>query len=752
LQARAQGGEKALSFHEGLTIFGRQGQITWRVTSVIATIEGARLELVCEPASTCSGGLRKAQRHPRRRVVVNRAPETGNNVGGAAPSLSFRSRPERAGRVSWPLQLFNSTLLVLCAALLVFSTLHTPSPSFHFAEMQLGATVGAFALLLFMAYQQRQIRRAQTQLQDREELFRIISENAADMIALVGVNGQRIYNSPGYTKTLGYSAEELQSTSAFEQIHPDDRQKVIEAGTEARTTGVGRSLEYRIKHKNGTWRVLESTASPIRNARGEVEKLVIVNRDITERKRGDEKLARSASYDALTELPNRAHFMEHLRRTFDYGKSTPGYNYAVLFIDVDDFKKINDTMGHVIGDQVITEVGRRLIASLRRQDRGFRPVQQAEDPDPKVMHNLVARLGGDEFAILAAGMSDAGDALNIAKRIQETLAAPLVLNKHEVSISASIGVALSTIPHDLPEELLRDADIAMYRAKVLGKARCEVFDKEMHIRVMDRSKLEADLREALKRQEFRLHFQPIICLQTDRISGFEALLRWQRPGVGLVGPGDFIHVAEDTGLILPIGRWLLQESCRQMKRWQVSYPSDPPLTISVNVSPKQFAQANLIYESSLALQESGLNPNSLHLEITESMAMSNSAKTSHVLSQLKSLNIGISIDDFGTGYSSLDQLRRFPVDMLKIDRSFVSGMDVDHESFEIVRLVAMLAHNLGMKVIAEGAETAQQVNHLREIGCEFGQGYFFSKPLPREEAGALLESNYREARALAAKV
>jgi PAS domain S-box-containing protein len=682
---------------------------------------------------------------------VNSASEIGANVRAAVQSLGSRSPAEGNSRASWPLQLFNSTLLLLCAALLVFSTLHTPSPSFHFAKMQLAATVGAFALLLFMAYQQRQIRRAQIRLKDREELFRIISENAADMIALVGVNGQRIYNSPGYTKTLGYSVEELQSTSAFEQIHPDDRQKVIEAGKEARTNGVCRRLEYRIRHKDGSWRVLESTASPIRNARGEVEKLVIVNRDITERKRGDEKLARSASYDALTELPNRAHFMEHLQRTFDYGKRTPGYNYAVLFIDVDDFKKINDTMGHVIGDQVIMEVARRLTASLRRQDRGFRPLKPEEDLDPTIMHNLVARLGGDEFAILATGMTDTGDALSIAKRVQETLAASLVLNKQELTISASIGVALSSIPHDRPEELLRDADIAMYRAKVLGKSRCEVFDKEMHTRVVDRSKLESDLRDALKRQEFRLHFQPIVCLSNDRISGFEALLRWQRPGVGLVGPGEFIHVAEETGLILPIGRWLLQESCRQMKLWQVSYPSDPPLTISVNVSPKQFAQANLIYESSLALQESGLDPNSLHLEITESMAMSDSAKTSHVLSQLKSLNIGISIDDFGTGYSSLDQLRRFPVDILKIDRSFVSGMDIDNESLEIVRLVAMLAHNLGMKVIAEGAETAQQVNNLKEIGCEFGQGYFFSKPMAREEAGALLESNYREARSLSAK-
>lgn len=684
---------------------------------------------------------------------MGNAPEVDKNVRVGEQSFSSRSSSRAwTSNPSWPVQLFNSTLLILCAALLVFSTVRTPSPSFLFAKMQLGATVSAFALLLFMAYQQRQIRRAQVRLKDREELFRLISENANDMIALVGVNGQRIYNSPGYTKILGYSPEELQSTSSFEQIHPDDRQKVIEAGKEARTTGVGRRLEYRVKHKDGSWRVLESTASAIRNSHGEVEKLVIVNRDITERKLGDEKLARSASYDALTELPNRAYFMEHLQRTFEFGKHTPGYNYAVLFIDVDDFKKINDTMGHVIGDQVIMEVGRRLTASLRRQDRGFNPAKQEEVSERPMMHNLVARLGGDEFAILSAGMNDPVDATRIAKRIQETLALPLVLNKQELKISASVGVALSSVPHTTPEELLRDADIAMYRAKVLGKARCEVFDQEMHTRVVDRAKLESDLRDAVKRQEFRLHFQPIVSLKTDRISGFEALLRWQRPGVGLVGPAEFIHVAEETGLILPIGRWLLQESCRTLKLWQVTYPCDPPLTISVNVSPKQFAQANLIYESSLALQESGLDPHSLHLEITESMAMSDSAKTSHVLSQLKNLNIGISIDDFGTGYSSLDQLRRFPVDVLKIDRSFVSGMDVDNESLEIVRLVAMLAHNLGMKVIAEGVENAQHVSNLKLLGCEFGQGYFFSKPLTREDARALLESSHREMRALAAKV
>jgi len=684
---------------------------------------------------------------------VGSSPEIGKSVRLAERNFTSQRAPLVQGNsTAWPLQLFNSTLLILCAALLVFSTLHNQSMSFHFAKLQLAATVGAFGLLLFMAYQQRQIRRAQIRLKDREELFRLISENADDMIALVGVNGQRIYNSPGYTKTLGYSPEELQSTSSFEQIHPDDRQKVIEAGKEARTTGVGRRLEYRVRHKDGSWRVLESTASPVRNVHGEVEKLVIVNRDITERKLWDEKLARSASYDALTELPNRAHFMEHLQRTFDYGKRTPGYNYAVLFIDIDDFKKINDTMGHVIGDQVIIEAARRLAASLRRQDRGFSTTQKEEDPERPTMQNLVARLGGDEFAILTAGMNDPADALRIAKRIQETLAVPLALNKRELTISASVGVALNSVPHSAPEDLLRNADIAMYRAKVLGKARCEVFDTEMHTRVVDRSKLEADLREAVKRQEFRLQFQPIMCLQTNRISGFEALLRWQRPGIGLVGPGEFIHVAEETGLILPIGRWLLQESCRQMKLWQVSFPSDPPLTISVNVSPKQFAQANLIYESSLALQESGLDPKSLHLEITESMAMSDSAKTSHVLSQLKSLNIGISIDDFGTGYSSLDQLRRFPVDILKIDRSFVSGMDVDNESYEIVRLVAMLAHNLDMKVIAEGVESAQHVSNLKQIGCEFGQGYFFSKPLTREDARALLESAHREARTMAAKV
>jgi PAS domain S-box-containing protein len=653
----------------------------------------------------------------------------------------------------WSSRGFFYSVLGLCAVMMVVPLLlQLKFYAYGLTPVTL-STLAGLILLIYAFGQRRHVWHAVQQVDERDELFRIISMNAADMIALVDVHGNRLYNSPAYTRILGYSPEELQSTSAFEQIHPDDREKVIAAGKEARETGAGRRLEYRIRHKDGTWRVLESTASAIRNIHGMVEKLVIINRDITDRKEAEEKLQRSAFYDNLTDLPNRGHFMDRLQRTFDYSKQTQDFIYAVLFIDVDNFKRLNDTVGHLAGDQVIKEVGQRLVTCLRRQDEVSRGPRKKEGGyrEGAPVRGLVARLGGDEFAVLLSGIRDPNDAMRAAKRIQQALALPLTFNKQELTVTASIGIALSTTPQDAPESLLRNADTAMYRAKSLGKSRCELFDLEMHTKVVDRLKLEADLRDALARQEFRLHFQPIVSLESGRVKGFETLLRWQRPGAGLVEPKEFIHVAEETGLILQIGRWTLQESCRQVRMWQVQYPSDQPLSVSVNVSPKQFAQANLIYETNLALQESGIDPRSLHLEITETMAMSDSSRTSQILSQLKGLKVGISIDDFGTGYSSLDQLRRFPVDILKIDRSFVSGMDVDSESYEIVRLIAMLAHNLGLKIIAEGAETAQQVENLKALGCEYGQGYYFSKPLDKESAQALLLADNSKVLTAAAK-
>lgn len=652
----------------------------------------------------------------------------------------------------WLSRWFFDGLFVLCGVLLILPVFQDRLAHLPLLHLPASSAFAGFGLLIYMAGQRWYLHQALRTAAEREELFRIISVNAADMIAVVDVNGKRLYNSPAYTRILGYSAEELQSTSAFEQIHPEDKQKVIEAGQEARKTGAGRRLEYRILHKNGTWRVLESTASAIRNPEGQVERLVIVNRDITERKQAEEKLERSAYYDALTDLPNRGHFMDRLQRTFDHWKQNPQYLYAVLFIDVDDFKRMNDTVGHLAGDQVIKEIGHRLVQSLRRQDAAFLSTRREEgEPERLPANSLVARLGGDEFAILLSGISDPNDAMRAAKRVQQTLAVPLVFNKQDLSVSASIGVALNSDTHNAPEDLLRDADTALYRAKALGKSRCELFDQEMQTQVVDRLRLVADLREALTRQELRIFYQPIVSLDTGRISGFETLLRWHRPGVGLVEPQEFIHVAEETGLILPIGRWMLQESCRQLRLWQLAYPSDRSLSVSVNVSPKQFAQANLIYETNLALQESGLDPGSLHLEITESMAMSDPARTSQILSQLKKLSVRISIDDFGTGYSSLDQLRRFPVDTLKIDRSFVSGMDVDSESYEIVRLVTMLAHNLDLQIVAEGVESEQQAENLKKMGCEFGQGYFFSRPVDRDKASSLLDVDHNQNHAASAK-
>jgi predicted signal transduction protein with EAL and GGDEF domain len=415
----------------------------------------------------------------------------------------------------------------------------------------------------------------------------------------------------------------------------------------------------------------------------------------------------------------------------------------VLFIDIDGFKIVNDSLGHAFGDRLIIEIGCRLMALLRRDDTVSRlgVIDTTEVGD-----DTLARLGGDEFTVLLEDIKDPSDAIRTAQRIQKSLAIPYTLSGQEVFISASIGIALSTTPHSSAEDLLRDADIAMYRAKAMGKARCEVFDTAMHARAVQRLKLETDLRKALERKEFRVHYQPIVSLQTSRVTGFEALVRWQHPDLGLVGPNEFIGVAEETGLILPIGKWVLREACQQIRVWQSQYASNPPLTISVNISPKQFAQPDLLNEISSVLQETGLDPSSLKLEITENVAMGDAEKARGILSQLKTRGVRLSIDDFGTGYSSLNYLRRFPVDTVKIDRSFVSNMDND-DNREIVRIIIMLASNLGLDVVAEGTETAAQVNDLKSLNCEFGQGYFFSKPVDSETIRKLL-GNTAEPRAI----
>ena len=592
---------------------------------------------------------------------------------------------------------------------------------------------------VYTVYQHFQLQRIRRQLAERDQLFQLISDNAADMIALVDNEGRRLYNSPAYEKVLGYSSEDLKNTSSFDQIHPDDRPRVLQAAEKARASGRGERVEYRILHKDGTWRTLESTASAIRNAKGETEKLVIVNRDITERKRAEELLVHNAFHDGLTNLPNRALFLDRLQHALTLSKKHSNYMFAVLLIDVDEFKIINDSLGHTAGDELLIQIGRRLKESVRRADTVSRPRVTAVVEKP-ANEGALARLGGDEFTILLDDIRDPIEAVRVSERIQAELAEPFIVNGQEVVISASIGIASSSTSHTLAEDLIRDADIAMYRAKRGGRARCEVFDTAMHANAVKRLRLETDLRKALDQGEFRVYYQPIVSLQNGRIVGFEALSRWQRPE-GLVPPMDFIPVAEETGLIIPVNRQLRLEACRQVMAWQTQFPANPPLTMSMNITAKEFAQPDLVSEIEKTIQQTGIAPSCLRLEIVETIAMSDAEKSGKVLSQLKALGVQLSIDDFGTGYSSLSRLRRIPVDTLKIDRVFIMNMDTDPENREIVRVIITLAHNLGLKVVAEGAETEEHVKQLQQLNCEQAQGYFFSRPVDEKDMTRLLAAS-----------
>jgi diguanylate cyclase (GGDEF)-like protein len=428
-----------------------------------------------------------------------------------------------------------------------------------------------------------------------------------------------------------------------------------------------------------------------------------------------------AFHDTLTDLPNRALLTSHLQLSIDRAKLNSDHRFALLFLDLDRFKNINDSLGHVAGDQLLTAVARRL-------EEGLRPM------------DTVARLGGDEFAILLDGVEDYDDVILVAERAQRELMRPLNLNGHEVYTTASIGVTLNTIKYNNPESILRDADTAMYHAKEKGKARYEIFDAVMHERAVSRLQIENDLRRAIERQELTVYYQPIISLDTNKIAGFEALVRWNHPEKGLVSPVDFISVAEETGLIVELGRWVLEQSCYQMRAWQMQDHSPTPLTISVNLSGKQFLQNNLIEQIQQTLVETELDPRTLKLEITESVVMENAELAGSMLSQLRGLGVQLSIDDFGTGYSSLSYLHRFPVNTLKIDRSFINRMGSGDENTEIVRTIITLAGNLGMDVIAEGVETAKHLAHLKKMKCKFGQGYLFSKPVNAQAAGELLQA------------
>jgi diguanylate cyclase (GGDEF)-like protein len=433
------------------------------------------------------------------------------------------------------------------------------------------------------------------------------------------------------------------------------------------------------------------------------------------------QLLEMALHDALTRLANRALFMELLSQSLERAKAEAGYQFAVLFLDCDRFKVINDSLGHMVGDELLVAIAHRLQATLNPGD-------------------TLARLGGDEFAVLLTEITHDKQACDVAHDLLKALNCAFQLKRHEVFINASIGVVIGNSRYSAPEHILRDADTAMYSAKAAGKAQYRLFDATMHDAAMEFLQLENDLRRAINRQEFMLQYQPIVNLQTGQIAALEALLRWYHPSKGYISPVTFIPVAEETGLINAIGHWVLQEACQQLQTWQKQGIAET-LSISVNLSVRQFAQPNLISQIDQILSNSNLEPQRLKLEITETALMDNAGTAATILKQLRERRIELSIDDFGTGYSSLSYLHSFPVDTLKVDRSFVSCLDGKLNHPKLILMIINVAQALGMKVVAEGIETQRQLDYLRELNCEFGQGYLFAKPLPASQIEALIKSN-----------
>jgi diguanylate cyclase (GGDEF)-like protein/PAS domain S-box-containing protein len=529
-------------------------------------------------------------------------------------------------------------------------------------------------------------------------------------MAVLSAGGKLLWVNRSLCLFLDYSESELLGSSLTSITRPEDLE-IADAALRSMLEQQKDLLQLEVRHQRrdgeqvwALWNVAR-----YRDPADEQIYLLLQLQDITERRQSEEKLRHDAFHDPLTGLPNRALFADHVKLTIGRAKRAPSRHFAILFCDIDRFKVINDSLGHMVGDQLLAEVARRLEKCLREGD-------------------TVARVGGDEFTILLEDLTDEAEAEAVANRIQEEVSAPILLDGREVYTTMSIGLVTGNGDSRDPEDLLRDADTAMYRAKSLGKARHIIFDQTMHASAINLLQIETDLRKALDKGQFFLQYQPIVSLDDFRVCGFEALIRWHHPERGLISPLDFIPIAEDTGQIIAIGEWALNEACRQMHRWETAYPVAAPLFISVNLSCKQFNHPLLIEQVAEVIKRTRISPRRLKLEITESAVMDNIDSATVMLRQLRDIGVQLAIDDFGTGYSSLSYLHKFPIDTLKIDRSFVTRMAENPENIEIVRTIILLAQVLGMDVIAEGVETKEQLKILRDLKCEYGQGYYFSRP------------------------
>jgi len=553
-----------------------------------------------------------------------------------------------------------------------------------------------------------------------EKRFRALVHGSTDVVMICAADGTITYEGPTAQSEWGYAAGALLNTPIAALVHPDDQAAWRDFFSQlCGSPGATRSTELRLRNAGGTWAQSEVTLTNML-ADPAVSGLVATARDITERKAFEAQLTRQALYDSLTLLPNRVLLRDRIEQALSRA-SRLKTKIGVLFIDLDNFKAINDSLGHRIGDELLTQAATRLRSCVREE-------------------STVARLGGDEFVILVEHLSSDVEAVLVAERVEKQFSKAFKLSGREFIVTTSIGIALSEAGHDA-EKIMRDADIAMYSAKGRGKAQHIVFDASMQTDTLARLVLENDLRHAIERHELRLHYQPIVRLETGEVMEVEALLRWQHPTRGLLAPMVFIPLAEETGLIVPIGGWVLKEACRQVASWQAAFPRNPPLTVSVNLSPRQFQQPNLVEQVEQTLHETGLAARSLKLEITEGTIMRDVETTAAALSGLKHLGVQLAVDDFGTGYSSLAYLSRLPLDILKIDRSFVRGIDRDGEDTAIVRAIISMAKSMHLSVTGEGIETAEQAALLRTWACDLGQGFYYSRPLEAASLEALLATD-----------